>query len=77
MAQAQQIGNSIQEVESRTDAPLTAGLLGKLKDIDAQRIARSDDLVMRKGVLALFAVVAELEARVRELESALASSGRP
>jgi hypothetical protein len=64
------IGNSIREVATRADAPLTAGLLDKLKDMDAQRIARTDDIVMRKGVLALFTVVAELEARVRELESA-------
>lgn len=64
------IGNSIQDVAVRQDAPLTAGLLDRLRDIDAQRISGDDILVTRKGVLALFALVAELEARVQELEKA-------
>jgi hypothetical protein len=63
------IGSSIQEVQSRPDAPVTAGVLKKLKDLDANRIARNDAVVMRKAVLALLAVVSDLESRINLLQA--------
>lgn len=64
---------SIQEIEAGTDAPLIAAVLETLKDMDAQRISTDDAIVIRKGVYALFSVVAELEGRVAVLEQALAA----
>jgi hypothetical protein len=69
------IGSSIQEVQPRSDAPLTAGVLRKLKDLDTNRIASDDAVVMRKAVLALLAVVSDLEGRISALEGAEATSG--
>jgi hypothetical protein len=66
------IGSSIQELTADPDAPLTAAVLEKLKDIDANRIARNDDIVMRKAVLALLSVISNLEGRIASLEAALA-----
>lgn len=62
------IGSSIYEIDPGADAPLVSGVLDKLKDLDAQRIAKNDDLVMRKAVIGLLGVVARLEARIGELE---------
>ena len=68
------IGSSIQEIEAGSDAPIVAGVLEKLKDLDTNRIAKNDDIVMRKAVLGLLAVVAELEARVTSLERELVTA---
>jgi hypothetical protein len=65
------IGSSVQEIRAGTGAPMLAGVLEKLKDLDANRIAKNDDIVMRKAVLGLLTVVAELEGRVTSLEQAL------
>jgi hypothetical protein len=67
------IGSSIQELDAREDAPMTAGILSKLKDLDANRIAKNDGVVMRKAVLALLAVVSDLESRIVQLEAELAT----
>jgi hypothetical protein len=64
---------SIQEVDARSGAPLIAAVLERLKDIDEQRISKDDAIVIRKGVYALFSVVAELEGRIGVLEQALAA----
>jgi hypothetical protein len=69
------IGSSIQEVELRSEAPVTAGILKKLKDLDASRIASNDGVVMRKAVLALLAVVSDLEGRINSLEAAAGTNG--
>jgi hypothetical protein len=68
------IGSSVQEIEARADAPLTAGVLTKLKDLDANRIASNDQVVIRKAVLALLTIVSDLEARIAELEAAAGTS---
>jgi hypothetical protein len=69
----EKLPNSIQDVVAGAGAPLIAAALETLKDIDAQRISSDDAIVIRKGVYALFAVVAELEGRVGVLERALAA----
>ncbi|SHM64312.1 hypothetical protein [Cryptosporangium aurantiacum] len=63
------IGSSVREIEATPDAVLTAGLLDRLKDLDATRINKDDQIVLRKAVLGLLAIVAELEARIVELEA--------
>jgi hypothetical protein len=68
------IGSSVQEIEAGAGAPMLAGVLEKLKDLDANRIAKNDDIVMRKAVLGLLAVVADLEARVTSIEQAQPAS---
>jgi hypothetical protein len=67
------IGSSIQEVAASSEAPMTAAILEKLKDLDAHRIAKDDGIVMRKAVLALLATVSNLESRIIALEE---SKGR-
>jgi uncharacterized small protein (DUF1192 family) len=74
MALPRTIANSIPEVQAGPDAPVLRGVLETLKDIDAQRIAKTDDFVIRKGVLGLLGVVAELEERIARLERALAAA---
>ncbi len=69
------IGSSIQEVQPRVDAPVTAGVVRRLQDLDANRIASNDAVVMRKAVLALLAVVSDLESRIGALEAAGARNG--
>ncbi len=69
------IGSSIQEVRARPDAPLTAGVLKRLKDLDATRIASNDGVVMHKAVLALLAIVSDLESRIHSLEAGNAGNG--
>lgn len=66
----EQLPESIQEVSAGPGAPLVAAVLETLQDIDAQRISADDAIVIRKGVYALFAAVAELEDRVGALERA-------
>jgi hypothetical protein len=63
------IGSSVQDVGIREDAPVTAGVLRKLKDLDANRIASTDGVVMHKAVLALLTIVSDLESRVAALEA--------
>jgi uncharacterized small protein (DUF1192 family) len=65
------IGSSVQEIDAPADARLTGDLLDKLKDIDSTRIARDDQIVIRKAVLGLLAVVSELEGRIAVLERQL------
>jgi hypothetical protein len=63
------IGSSIQELEPEAGAPLSAAILARLQDLDANRIAANDGVVIRKAVLALLGVVAELESRINALET--------
>jgi hypothetical protein len=63
------IGSSIQELEPEAGAPLSAAILARLQDLDANRIAANDGVVIRKAVLALLGVVAELESRITALET--------
>jgi len=63
------IGSSVQDVGIREDAPITAGVLRKLRDLDSNRIASTDAVVMHKAVLALLTIVSDLESRVAELEA--------
>jgi hypothetical protein len=63
------IGSSVSEVAVREDAPVTAGVLRKLQDLDANRIASTDAVVMHKAVLALLTIVSDLESRVIALEA--------
>jgi hypothetical protein len=63
------IGSSIQELEPAAGAPLSAAILARLQDLDANRIAANDGVVIRKAVLALLGVVAELESRITALET--------
>jgi hypothetical protein len=62
------IGSSVQDVDAPSVAALSTGLLTKLKDLDATRINRDDQIVIRKAVLGLLSIVANLEARITELE---------
>lgn len=64
------LADSVQEVHAGPAAPLVSDLLARLKDIDGQRIAKDDAFVIRKGVLALIGIVADLEARISALEQA-------
>ena len=63
------IGNTVHEIDPAPDATLTVELLDKLKDLDATRINRDDQIVMRKAVLGLLSIVASLESRIAALES--------
>ncbi|GAA3385004.1 hypothetical protein [Cryptosporangium minutisporangium] len=63
------IGSTVQEIEAAPNAELTADLLDRLKDLDATRINKDDQIVMRKAVLGLLSIVSTLEARIAELES--------
>ena len=60
--------SSIRDIEVSPDAPYVSALLEKLTDLDKNRIHSSDDLVMRKAVLGLLEVVAQLEQRLAALE---------
>ncbi|WP_152442210.1 hypothetical protein [Rhodococcus ruber] len=71
------IASSIPEIHAGPEAPLVAAVLEKLKDIDAQRIAKQDGFVIRKAVLALLELVGELEERIGRLEGELAASTSP
>lgn len=66
------IGSSVQELVIHGGAPLTSAVIGKLQDMDRERIGKDDSVVMRKAVLALLPIVERLEARVAELEARLA-----
>jgi hypothetical protein len=64
------IVNSVQDIEVGPEAVTIRELLDTLKDFDAQRIAKSDGIVIRKGVLALIPAMAVLEERIARLEQA-------
>jgi hypothetical protein len=68
------IVNSVQEIVASSDATLCSELLEKLKIIDANRIAKTDEIVMRKAVLGLLTVISSLEGRIAVLESLLGRS---
>jgi hypothetical protein len=70
MAEGQRSVNSVQDIEVGTDATTVAALLDVLKDVDIQRIAKDDAVVIRKGLLALIPAVAALEERIVQLERA-------
>lgn len=69
--------NTIRDVPINHRAQQLSSLLAKLGDIDANRIAQDDRLVMRKAVFGLLEIVGDLEARVAALEEALAQRRRP
>ncbi|MBY4039199.1 hypothetical protein HQO38_18615 [Rhodococcus fascians] len=62
------IANSIGDVTVAAGAADSAEIIAVLKDLDAQRIAKSDDIVIRKGMLALLDLVGRLEQRIVDLE---------
>jgi hypothetical protein len=63
------IGNSVQEIDAAENAELSAALLDRLKDLDATRINKDDQIVLRKAVLGLLSIVSTLEARIAALEA--------
>lgn len=63
------IANSFGEIDVGADARDLGEILETLKELDRQRIAKSDDVVIRKGVLALLEVVGRIEERVFRLET--------
>lgn len=63
-----QIPNTIGEVTVGSVASDLAEVVAILKDLDEQRIAKNDDIVIRKAVLALLEVVGRLEDRLARLE---------
>lgn len=67
--------NSIREISIHEDAKQVAALLERMSDVDASRIAPTDDFVIRKTVLGLVAIVADLERRVVDLEASSESHG--
>ena len=69
MSESQKIPHTLQDIEIVPGAPLVQAVLEKLKDMDGQRIAKDDSAIVRKGVLALVSVIAELEARIARLET--------
>lgn len=75
MAERQATVNSVQDIQVGPEAPVVAALLDVLKDVDIQRIAKDDSIVIRKGLLALIPAVAALEERVVRLEQAAAGGG--
>lgn len=70
MAEGQLRVNSVQDIWVGADAPTIGALLDALKDVDIQRIAKDDAVVIRKGLLALIPAVAVLEERIVQLERA-------
>ncbi|MBT2276319.1 hypothetical protein [Rhodococcus qingshengii] len=69
-----QIPNTIGEVTVGSAASDLGEVVAILKDLDEQRIAKSDDVVIRKAVLALLQVVGRLEDRLARLEHSVAAS---
>jgi len=61
--------SSIGELEVPPQAPHTKTLHAKLVDIDADRIGATDAIVLRKAVLGLITIVAELEQRLAALDA--------
>ncbi|MDX6740170.1 hypothetical protein [Actinocorallia sp. A-T 12471] len=61
--------NTFRNLRVDADAVLVSALTEKLADLDAHRIHATDDLVVRKAVFGLIEIVAELELRLREVES--------
>lgn len=74
MAEGQPSVNSVQDIEVGADATTIAALLDALKDVDIQRIAKDDAVVIRKGLLALIPAVAALEERIVRLERAVSTA---
>lgn len=74
MAEGQPSVNSVQDIEVGADATTIGALLDALKDVDIQRIAKDDAVVIRKGLLALIPAVAALEERIVGLERAAAAA---
>lgn len=68
MAEGQPSVNSVQDIDVGADASTIRALLDALKDVDIQRIAKDDAIVIRKGLLALIPAVAALEERIVRLE---------
>ncbi|GAA1011750.1 hypothetical protein Aple_013000 [Acrocarpospora pleiomorpha] len=60
--------STVQDVEVSGESGYVNALLAKLLDIDHHRIAANDSLVLRKAVLGLLEIVAELERRLIALE---------
>ena len=64
------IANTIGDVTVSDVAQDLGEVVATLKDLDEQRIAKNDDIVLRKAVLALLELVGRLEERVVRLEQA-------
>ncbi|MBY6687809.1 hypothetical protein HQ305_21255 [Rhodococcus sp. BP-149] len=64
------IANTIGDVTVSDVAQDLGAVVATLKDLDEQRIAKNDDIVLRKAVLALLELVGRLEERVVRLERA-------
>jgi hypothetical protein len=64
---------TIGETTINDEAKLVGALRQKLVDIDTHRIAPTDQLVIRKAVLGLVEIVAQLESRIIALESGAAA----
>lgn len=62
------IGNSVQAIDPDANAAIMTVLLEKLKEIDENRIAAQDEIVLRKAVYGLLSVVSNLEGRIARLE---------
>lgn len=73
MTSATTIGGTTVSDEAR----LVGALRQKLVDIDTHRIAPTDQLVIRKAVLGLVEIVAELESRIIALESGTTRGSLP
>lgn len=74
MAEGRSSVNSVQDISVGVDARTIGAMLDALKDVDLQRIAKDDAVVIRKGLLALIPAVAEIEERLVRLERAAATS---
>lgn len=66
------IANTIGDVTVGSLATDLGAVMETLRDVDDQRIAKTDDVVIRKGVLALLELVGRLEERVVMLERSCA-----
>lgn len=75
MSVSERIASTIQDLEVNPDARVVGEVLERIKDMDAQRIAKDDAAIIRKTVLALVPIVADLEARMLRLEAALDATG--
>ncbi len=60
--------STIRDVSVSDRAAFVSALVGKLTDLDKNRINASDDLVLRKAVFGLLEIVAELEQRLIAVE---------
>jgi hypothetical protein len=60
--------STIRDVSVSDRAAFVSALVGKLTDLDKNRIHSSDELVLRKAVFGLLEIVAELEQRLIAVE---------